>query len=267
MDNNKLRVALVSLNQVWEDKAANFSCCQKVAVQAKKHGADIVIFPEMTLTGFSMDTAKIAEDRENSTTTQQFQQLAIKAGLGVVFGVVYQQPEQKASNNLIYISDIGKIVASYTKIHPFSFADEEQFYKSGTELTSVKIGPFNTGFTICYDLRFPELYSGLAQSCGVIINIANWPKRRVEHWKTLLRARAIENQIYMVGVNRIGLDGNELEFEKSSCVIDANGRELEAKYSSEELDIFDIDARARDQFKQQFSTFGDRKPELYRTLI
>lgn len=267
MDNNKLRVALVSLNQAWEDKLANFSCCQKVAAQAKEQGADIVIFPEMTLTGFSMNTIKISENRADSTTTQQFQELAMEIGIGIVFGVVYQQSEQKASNNLIYISDTGKIKASYTKIHPFTFADEDQFYISGTEVSSAKIGPFNSGFTICYDLRFPELYSGLAQSCSLIINIANWPKRRVEHWKTLLRARAIENQIYMIGVNRTGFDGNELEFEKSSCVIDANGQELKAIYSSEELDIFDINAKIRDDFKQQFSTFHDRKPELYRTLI
>jgi len=267
MDDKNLRVALVSLNQVWEDKLANFSHCKKVALQAKEKGADVVIFPEMTLTGFSMNTEKIAENRDESLTTQQFQKLAIDTGIAVIFGVVYRESAQKASNNLIYISFKGETKASYTKIHPFTFAGEDQFYIGGSQISTTKIGPFNAGFTICYDLRFPELFSALTQTCELIINIANWPKRRVEHWKTLLRARAIENQVYVVGVNRVGFDGNELEFEKSSCVIDANGIDVKANYSSEELDVFDISTTTLTEFKQQFSTFQDRKPNLYRNLM
>jgi predicted amidohydrolase len=257
-----LRLALVSLDQAWENKQANLRSCEKFSILAKQNKADVIIFPEMTLTGFSMNTQSTAEERENSGTIQELCKMAQKIELGIICGVVYKKAE-KATNTLVYISSLGNVVSIYDKIHPFSFSNEDKYFIPGDKLSISKIGPFTAGFTICYDLRFAELYSRLSQECNLIINIANWPKRRVHHWQTLLRARAIENQIYMVGVNRIGSDGNGLEYEKSSYIFDANGDELEAFFSENELDIYECSLTSLVEFKAGFSTTQDRLPDLY----
>lgn len=123
------------------------------------------------------------------------------------------------------------------------------------------------GFTICYDLRFPEIFSALGNHCDLIINIANWPAKRVDHWNVLLKARAIENQIYIVGVNRTGMDGKGLEYVKSSQVINPNGEIASPITSEDGLDTFDIDPEYINKFKQTFSTIQDRKPEFYKSIL
>jgi predicted amidohydrolase len=124
----------------------------------------------------------------------------------------------------------------------------------------------NLGLTICYDLRFPELYAGLAKESDVLINIANWPKKRVDHWDTLLKARAIENQIFVLGVNRIGIDGNNLEYQESSNVFNANGEKVEYN-SFKDMKIFKIDKNFTTDFKSKFNTTNDRKIKLYKDII
>jgi predicted amidohydrolase len=123
------------------------------------------------------------------------------------------------------------------------------------------------GFSICYDLRFPELYSALAKDCDVLVNIANWPKHRLQQWKALLQARAIENQAYMIGVNRVGTDANGLEYEPSSMIFDANGERLEPIATEGEIDLFELSLQSLEVFRSNFSTKQDRQPELYRALI
>ena len=111
----------------------------------------------------------------------------------------------------------------------------------------------------CYDLRFPELFCSLANSCEVLVTIANWPQRRVGHWRTLLQARAIENQVLMIGVNRTGIDGNGLAYERSSLVFDANGTALEPIRSEGEIDLHRIDLEALRRFRAGFPTRPDRR--------
>lgn len=262
----KLRLALVSLDQKWENKGYNLAQCRQFAERAQACGVSLIAFPEMTLTGFSMNTAAMAEDAQESETVRQFCEIAHSTGIAIVFGMVCKQGD-KAANTLVYISSKGQALARYVKIHPFTFAGEDKYFVRGDQLSMVQLGDFTIGFTICYDLRFPEIYSALARQCNLIINIANWPKRRVRHWRILLQARAIENQLYMVGVNRTGVDGNGLEYEESSHVFDANGDMLEAVHAEPELDIYELSAGALADFRRQFSTTQDRVPELYRSLI
>lgn len=123
------------------------------------------------------------------------------------------------------------------------------------------------GLTICYDLRFPELYSALGKQCDLIINIANWPARRIDHWHALLKARTIENQIYIVGVNRISKDGKGLEYVKSSQVVNPNGELLNPDMSEDVVDIVDIDPEYVGQFKKILSTTQDRKLTFYKSIL
>ena len=261
-----MRIALVSLNQVWENKEENFLTCRSYVQSAKVQDVELVIFPEMTLTAFSMNTEVTAEDSSCSLTVDSFKKLAEEFQVAIIFGVVFRDNE-KATNNAILVDKTGSVKDSYRKIHPFSFTGEDKLFDGGNKISFSKIGQINIGLTICYDLRFPEIYSALGRSCELIINIANWPARRVEHWNSLLKARAIENQLFIVGVNRTGTDGMGLAYVKSSQAINPNGDLLIPVIFNEYLDIFDIDPEYIVQFKKTFSTTQDRKHVLYKSIL
>lgn len=261
-----MNIALVSLDQAWEDKARNLARCEELAAAAVRRGAQAVVFPEMTLTGFTMDTAAHAEHPTESPSASALASLAARLGLWVVAGVVLRQGTS-AANTLLVFSPEGREQARYAKLHPFSFAGEDKKFTAGSELARVRMGEFTVGLTICYDLRFPELYSALARDCDVLLNIANWPQRRVGHWHTLLQARAIENQTYVIGVNRTGVDGNGLAYERSSGIYNANGDRLKALSSEGEIDWYDLRREDLLEFRRGFSTWQDRRPDLYRRAL
>lgn len=261
-----MRVVLVSLNQVWENKGDNFQACRSFIQKAKAQGAELVLFPEMTLTAFSMNAGDTAEDRVASATVGLFKELAKEFQIAIVFGVVFRDGD-KATNNAILVDANGTVLGSYSKIHPFSFAGEDRVFNGGNEICVAKLKSMTIGITICYDLRFPEIYSALGKQCDLIINIANWPAQRVDHWNTLLKARAIENQLFMVGVNRTGVDGKGHAYTRSSQVINPNGESLSPAMTDEEMDIFDIELAYINRFRQTFSTTQDRKPALYKSIL
>lgn len=261
-----MKIALASLNQKWEDKVTNLRRCEEFTQKAKLLGAELIIFPEMTLTGFSMNTSFSAESKDQSLSVNAFSRLAKENQIAVFAGVVLKS-EAKPTNSLVAFSNDGREQARYFKIHPFSFVKEGEYFQSGNQLAKMDMPEFKFGFSICYDLRFPELYSALAKDCEVLVNIANWPKQRVEHWITLLKARAIENQVYVIGVNRTGKDGNGLEYEPSSLVVNANGEVVIPIYSENEMNIYQIHRKDLLDFRQIFSTREDRLPIFYRGII
>lgn len=260
-----MKIALVSLNQTWENKNKNLELCRKYIQKASSENSDLIIFPEMTLTGFSNNIKLISEDFDNSKTIKQFSNFAKEFNIAIIFGIVIKD-NQKALNKCLFLDNFGNILSDYSKIHPFSFSGEDKFFNPGNKLSIVEFKKFKIGLTICYDLRFPELYSSLAKECDLIINIANWPSKRVDHWNTLLKARAIENQIFIAGVNRTGIDGNDLEYIESSNIFNANGEELEfEKY--EDMKIYDININFTKEFKRKFNTVNDRKVQFYKEIL
>lgn len=261
-----MKIALVSLDQAWEDKQKNLHFCEVYIAKAAEKKVDLIIFPEMTLTGFSNNISKIAESREDSTTLQKFQSLAKQYHISIIFGLVIKVGE-KAQNRSLFIDDTGEVKGEYAKIHPFSFAGEDQFYTAGDRLVTVNLQTVRIGLTICYDLRFPELYSALAKDCDLIVNIANWPAKRIDHWNTLLKARAIENQVYIAGVNRTGEDGNSLGYVESSGVYNANGETLSPDHEYQKMKIMTVNKAWSEEFKKTFITVKDRRLELYKQII
>lgn len=261
-----MRVALVSLDQAWENKDQNLITCRAFAQRAKALSVDLLIFPEMTLTSFSMNTGNTSEDSQTSKTVESFKALAQEFQISIVFGVVFKDGE-KATNNAILVESDGVIKANYIKMHPFTFAGEDRMFNGGNAISFGKIGNITIGLTICYDLRFPELYSALTKHCDCIINIANWPTKRIDHWNVLLKSRAIENQIFIIGVNRTGLDGNGFKYQESSQAINPNGELLSEFISEDQLHIYEIDLSSVNQFRQTFFTTQDRKPAVYKTIL
>lgn len=261
-----MRIALVSLDQVWEDKEANKQKCEYYTDKASQNDCELVIFPEMTLTGFSMNTELIKEEEVKSTTIHFFTQLARKNNISIAFGVVFRK-RNKATNNLVVINSSGNLLASYAKVHPFSYSGENNYYIGGEKLKDCSIGNAVIGLTICYDLRFPEIFQGLSKKCNIIVNIANWPEKRINHWNTLLEARSIENQSFIIGVNRTGIDGNNISYIKSSAVFDPSGMKLEPMDSYSDLDIYEINPDNVDSIRKAFPVKKDRIPEFYKTIL
>ena len=177
----------------------------------------------------------------------------------VIFGVVIKE-KIKSSNRLYFIDNLGTILDFYKKIHPFSFANEDRYYVGGENIKIVEFNNIKFGLSICYDLRFSNLYHeylNLKTDC--IINIANWPSKRIDHWNTLLKARAIENQQFIIGVNRIGIDGNNLEYCESSNIFNSNGDHVKSLFKYNDMNIYEIDKEFTDNFKERFNTVQDRK--------
>lgn len=154
----------------------------------------------------------------------------------------------------------------YEKTHPFSYAGEDTFYVTGKALGLMYFSGLRFGAAICYDLRFPEIFSAIARKIDAFIVIANWSKKRIDHWFSLLKARAIENQCYAIGVNRIGCDGNGIEYEKSTAIFDPLGIKLNPVDSDGDIHINDLDHSLVEKYREEFPTIADKRYSSYKNL-
>lgn len=256
-----MKLAIVSLNSIWENKQANLAKVEHI-VQIVSQKTDYVIFPEMSLSGFSISNLSLAEDFENSNAIQSIQILAKKHQINIVFGLMTSKGEQ-TYNSCIAVNASGDIVANYEKIHLFSYSGEDNLITAGKDLKSID-WEGGWGLSICFDLRFPEMYQELSKENLILLNIANWPKTRVAHWKTLLTARAIENQSFMVGVNRTGIDGKGLEYEESSFIFSPLGVQVTPFETFEDVKIFDLNLDEATSYRQNFPIKKDRQNNIYR---
>lgn len=261
-----MRVALISLDQSWEDKEANKRKIREIFSSISGILVDLIILPEMTLTGFTMNSKDFAEEFANSDSLVFFKSLAIEYNRSIVFGIILDNIPLP-TNNLVVISNQGEVLVNYAKIHPFSYLGEDKYFCKGDILKSFDFLSTHIGVSICYDLRFPEIFQSLSRNSDIIINIANWPKRRVDHWRTLLKARAIENQVFFIGVNRIGVDGNDLSYEKSTYVVSPNGEFLVPNAISDEIDIYDINTSEVRDIRASFPVKNDRRTTLYKNIL
>ena len=262
-----MRVALVSLNQKWLDKPSNQDQCLLYLDIAKSKSCNLVIFPEMTLTSYSMDIEDIAEPDINSSTLRFFEKASADHHAHIIFGAPMSRSNAtNFTNSLCVSSPEGKAEIVYEKIHPFSHAGEDKFFSAGEHLGFMNFSGMRFGAAICYDLRFPEIFSAMARKIDAFVVIANWPKKRIDHWYGLLKARAIENQCYAIGVNRIGCDGNGIEYEKSTVIFDPLGIKLNPIDSDCDIDIYDLDRGLVEKYREEFPTIADKRYSFYRNL-
>ena len=250
---SKLKIGLVQFSPVWENKSANIEKIKNLVSAISE--VDLLIFPEMTLTGFTMKAKDFAEETKGSSF-QFFSSLAKEKKCALMFGVI-EKGKRKNFNSLIHINNQGKVVSVYRKIHPFSYSKENIFYGRGKKAVVTKVKGLNIGLSICYDLRFPELYRLYGkEKVHLIVDIANWPDTRIEHWRTLLKSRAIENQCYVAGVNRVG-DDPKLHYKGFSSVFDPMGKEIVGVENEEKIIIAEIDKSQVDSVRKQFPFLTD----------
>lgn len=253
-----MKIGLFQYSPEWEDKETNKKKILEILIQAKS-SFDLIVFPEMTLTGFSMKTS-LAEpfDVNESPTLKFFTEIAKDSKTSIVAGFIEQENE-KVFNTLFFVNSSGEIVGKYRKIHLFSFAKEDKFYSAGNKPVIVDNQNLKIGLSICYDLRFPELFRVYAKSkVDLIINIANWPVTRVDHYVHLLKSRAIENQCFVIGVNRVGYGGKEF-YDGRSSVFDPMGNEIVCVKDEEILIEVEIDLTQIENVREKFPFLDDIK--------
>jgi predicted amidohydrolase len=235
-----MRVQLIETHLIWENVQANLEHFSNLLSQYASDEKDIFILPEMFSTGFTMNTG-VAEKRIEgefpSVTWMKKQAAQLNAA---IVGSVAVSEDDGSYNRLFFVRPNGE-VSQYNKRHLFSFAGEHEVYRAGQEQCLVSWRGWNILLNICYDLRFPiwtrnEIINR-SPKYDLLIYVANWPSVRAEVWKTLLRARAIENVSYVIGVNRIGEDGNGHMYSGDSAIINFRGESVET-LSLEELQTF-----------------------------
>ncbi len=253
-----MRIALAQTNIIWENKEENLNKATDMVIRAKAESSDIILFPEMSFTGFSMNTKVTSEDY--GKTIGIIRTLAADNKIAVGFGWV-EKTNEKSKNHYSVVSDKGEVLSDYVKIHPFSYSDEDKYFESGDRVVTFEYKGLTWSTLICYDLRFPEVFQIVSQKADIIAVPANWPKKRDVHWRALLQARAIENQVYILGINCFGNIGG-LEYSGYTSAYDYNGDLLSVADFREELVIVDIDDGVKG-FREQFPVKKDRKWVLY----
>ena len=250
-----MKIALLQYNPVWEDKEANKK--KILSLINKIDGVELFVFPEMTLTGFTMKSNEMSETIHGDSF-RFFSRIALDKSTNIFAGII-ERRNNRIYNTLIHLKPDGKLVKLYRKVHPFSYSGENEHFNAGCKPATTKIKKWNIGLTICYDLRFPELFRKYGKKrTHLIVNIANWPDTRIEHWRTLLKARAIENQCYVVGVNRVG-DDPKLHYVGFSSVFDPMGKELVAVEKEEKVILIDIDKNYVKEVREKFPFLEDIK--------
>lgn len=258
-----MKVGLTQMDILWEQKEKNQQRVKEILKEASEKGVNLLVFPEMTLTGFTMNTSLAGEELLFSPTLQFFKNASKYYHMDIAFGFV-EDFGGEYYNKFIIISD-GRMVYDYDKIHPFTYGEEGTYYIGGNEIKTARLKEATVSGFVCYDLRFPEVFQSVADESDVMMVIANWPKERVMHWNTLLQARAIENQCYVLGVNRVG-KGNGLEYIASSVAFDPLGNRLTREGCKDELMVVDLDISKVSKIRREYPFRADRRWELYSTF-
>jgi len=249
-----LLITTIQSNLHWENKEANLKMFEEKIFQINEK-TNIVVLPEMFTTGFSMQPQILAEKMDGESILWM-KKIANKKGI-VLTGSLIIEEDGQYFNRLIWMLPNGEL-GFYDKRHCFSLAGEDQHYTSGTKRLIASVGGWKINLCICYDLRFPVWTRQVIHSdpdkepapeYDVLIYVANWPEKRSHAWKSLLAARAIENQCYVVGVNRIGNDGNGISHSGNSMIIDPMGSILYQKEHEEDIHTVVLDKSLLDDVR------------------
>jgi predicted amidohydrolase len=253
-----MKVAAIQHDIVWEDPAANFARLAPLLGHAADAGARLALLTEMYSTGFSMHTERTAEPVDGPSTGFLVDQ-ATSRGMWVGGSIPECEPGADKPSNTFVLAAPDGAVHRYRKIHPFTYSGEHERYDAGDAFTTVDVDGVRCSLFVCYDLRFADEFWSLAEATDCYLVPANWPASRREHWRTLLRARAIENLAYVVGVNRVGT-GGRLEYVGDSAVIGPVGEELATGDGrGEAVLVADVDPAHVAATRQRLGFLADRR--------
>lgn len=256
-----MRVTAVQLDIAWHDKPANCARASELVKHAQPPAGSLIVLPEMFATGFSVDVGATAEGSDGPGHTL-LAEMAREYRCTVVGGVVTRDDGGRGANEAVVFAPDGGELTRYRKLHPFSYAGETDHFVAGNKVVTFRCGDFSAAPFICYDLRFPEAFrSAVVRGVDLFVVIANWPAAREGHWLTLLEARAIENQAYVVGVNRVGSDPNN-DYTGRSVVISPTGAVVADAGCEEGALRAEVDVAKVREFREKFPALRDVSPSL-----
>jgi len=252
-----LTITTIQTNLFWEDKAANLHLLQQ-KIESLTEPTEIVVLPEMFSTGFSMNVDELAETMDGETV-QWMQRVSRENGI-VLTGSIIIEEGGKYFNRLIWMLPNGQS-GHYDKRHLFAYGEEDRHYTAGSKRLIASVKGWKINVQVCYDLRFPvwarQQPKNRDAEYDVLIYVANWPEKRSHAWKTLLCARAIENQCYVVGVNRVGSDGNKIYHSGNTLVIDPLGQVLYHMADEEDINTITLTKEKLEEVRTRFPFLND----------
>jgi len=249
-----LKVAAIQANLVWENKKENLLRFDEKLTDLQGQDVDLIVLPEMFPTGFTMNAVDLAETMDGPTISWM-KSSAAKLSCAIMGSLIVKE-NSVFFNRMIFCSKSGEI-AQYDKRHLFAMAKEHEVYVSGNENIIIELNGWRIAPFICYDLRFP-VWMRNTQNYDLAVVMANWPEKRIYHWDSLLISRAIENQSYIIGVNRVGLDGNNYNYPGHSCIINAAGTVLNKIEGKEIVFTETLDLLFLQKTRQQLPFLGDK---------
>jgi len=250
----KLKIALIQSDLVWENPKQNRANFTR-KIENISEEVDLIILPEMFTTGFTMHAEKVAETMDGETVSWM-QTMAKKTNAALVGSLVIKE-HGNYYNRLLFVESSGYI-SIYNKRHTFTLVGEDKIYTAGTEKVIFNYKGWKICPLICYDLRFPVWARNIADY-DVLIYVANWPKPRVSAWDALLKARAIENMSYCIGVNRVGIDGVNSEYSGHSACYDVLGDQITSfEPSKEQTEIITLEKRHIEAYRNKLKFLDDR---------
>jgi len=252
-----MRVAAVQHDIVWEDPPANFARLAPMIERAAASGARLIVLTEMCTTGFSMDTQRTAEPVDGPSTRFLAEQ-ACAHGVWVCGSVPERGAGHERPANCLVLAGPDGTLHRYRKIHPFTYSGEHEHYAAGDRLVTVTVEGVRLSLFVCYDLRFADEFWAEAPGTDCYVVVANWPAARRAHWQALLVARAIENQAYVVGVNRVG-EGGGLHYAGDSRIVDPLGEVLAAGAGGETILLADVDPAVVAETRKRYPFLADRR--------
>lgn len=253
---SSLHISIIQTKLFWEDKTANLSMLEE-KIKSITEKTEIVVLPEMFSTGFSMNPSDLAETMDGPTVNWMKKMAADKKI--IITGSIIIQENNQYYNRLLWVLPNGTI-GHYDKRHRFAFAGEDQHYSNGHKRLIAQVKGWKINLQICYDLRFPvwaRQQSEQEPEYDILLYVANWPERRNHAWKTLLTARAIENQSYVIGVNRVGEDGKGIYHSGNSMVIDPLGEVLYHKEHDEDIFTIQLEKNTLTEVRTKFPFWKD----------
>ena len=257
-----MKIASIKTNLIWEKPNENKALLQE-KINAISQYVDLIVLPEMFTSGFTMNPKIVAETMEGETI-KWLKNLA-KAKNCAITGSLVIIENKNFYNRLVFVFPNGEI-QTYDKKHLFSLAGEDKIYTSGTKKLIIDYKGFKICPLICYDLRFP-VFSRNVEDYDVLLYVANWPKPRINAWDILLKARSVENMSYVIGVNRVGIDGNNHEYIGHSNAIDFLGNELIETSENEEVFTVELNKNILLETRQKLGFLNDRDKFTLLTFI
>ncbi len=252
MTNETLNVALVQTSLVWENPKANRT---HIEDKVSSITADLIVLPEMFSSGFTMNASEVAETMDGETIA--WLKTLSKTKNAAIVGSLVITENNNYYNRLVFVEPNGTLT-TYDKRHTFTLAGEHKVYTAGSEKTIIDYKGFKICPLVCYDLRFP-VWARNSENYDVLIYVANWPKVRIAAWDALLKARAIENMSYCIGVNRVGLDGNNYEYSGHSAAYDVLGHRMDSiPESIETVEVVTLEKSHITKYRERLGFLKDR---------